>query len=504
MVYTSPRTLVLAFLLWLTTSQPAQAAETASLVLGTATQNQQSVVVYTAQALPSTDTPAEAIFSAALLVLSAYYETTRPTDTAPASWPETLAINGIILDIQSARPTPKPSSATSQRTMVSTTARPKSTISSIRSSSRLTTTSALSSSMSSKTSSTTHTSTTTHRSSSTPSAVPNDDSNKNSSDVDRIAAIVVGTILIFIALAFMLFLIGMVFRRKKSTGRFSKPARYSVASMMTGTLRGGTSDRASRRVPTPTAVRTLNEANEKALASEDGRINNDAACPAPLIARNSTIRPVTESPASSTWSSRRSVERFRTKHLVSQGQWRDSPHELPGVESAHELDATPITPGGISRQPSFSSSDADDFTPTPTPAPFYRDESPQPHSMVVIHSPTTSSSGFRDSESRHLTSSSGRGESRDAITPIVTPVASYRDRRPANLTLSGANNRFRDQRLVPMVHYHDDSPDGVSPLYRGRVSPLYRRKSSSPSPGYGANGGYSPSPSPGTEGGCRL
>lgn len=292
----------------------------------------------------------------------------------------------------------------------------------------------------------------------------------------------------------MLFMIAMVSRRKNTTGSFFKPARYSVASMMTA-LRGGNNDRASRHLATPTAVRALDEANEKGTSDDDDDDAADAACPAPLVARTSTIRPLSESPASSTWSSRRSVQRLRTKQLVSRGTWNETrAHELPGGESAHELDATPVTPEDqsllLSRQPSlFSSFDADDFTPTPTPAPFYRDDDAPPRSMVVIHSPTTSSSGVRDSGSRDITtSSSGMGESRDAITPIVTPVASYRQRRPADLTLPSATNRFRDQRLAPMVHYHDDSS--------GRVSPLYRGMSSSPSPNYRSNGGHSPSPSP--------
>ncbi|EME50397.1 hypothetical protein DOTSEDRAFT_69053 [Dothistroma septosporum NZE10] len=503
MVFTYLRYLQLALLLCLSGLFTAQVAEAAGLNLGSGTQQQQSPIIYTAHAIPTdaaqADAQAEAAWTAALVVLSAYYDSTRDSKSAPASWPSTLAINGITLDIQSAQPTSKPSVATSQRTPVLTTTSPTSSISSTRSSSQTSRTS-----MSSTASSTTHTSTATHNPTATRSATPGNDGKDYSSDVDRRAAIIIGTSLIFIALTLMLFTIAMVFRRKNSTGSFFKSARYSVASTMAGALQGGADDRASHQLETPAAVAALDEANEKGIASDDDH-DVDAACPAPMIARDSTIAPASASLASLTWSSRPSVERLRTKGLVSRGLWCERDPRLHHSHIAHELDATPVTPGDqplLSRQPSFSSFDADDITPRPTPGPFHQHPDDE-RSMVVIHSPTTSSSGIQDSEPRDITtsSSSARGESRDAITPIVTPVASYRDRRPVGLTLPSATNRFRDQRLAPFVHYNDESPERVSPLYRDKVSPLYRGNTTSASPNYRGNNGngggaYSPSPTP--------
>ncbi|KAF2162349.1 hypothetical protein M409DRAFT_58444 [Zasmidium cellare ATCC 36951] len=433
-------------------------AHAETLSLATQTSNHQSVVIYTAKPLTTpapSDLPLE-IWAAANGLLSEYYPSTKPKQYATQSWPQTLVINGLTLEVQPGEmPTLSRESRTSSST-VSTT-----------------------SGISTKSTSDVH--------EATSSATPRDDDAGGGSG-DRTVGIVIGVGIIFIALAMLLVIMCLLWRRKNSTGTFFKPARYSLSSVMTETIRG----RMGRGQSwiSPMGARQLEK--EKARRLEQGDEGDIA--PSPTIYRVSTIRAVDlSSPPESTYSSRPSVERLRSKRLVSRGMWTEvKPHELEGDQAARaELSAESPTEKAAWRKTQSSGTLRQVFDDGET-TPKARTARP----LVVTMSPTTSSSDMLASRDGQVsrdgpaTSSSGQGESRDEITPIVTPIPSYRDRRPPELLLPSANNRFRDQRLAPLVHFQDDhSSPGVSPLYR---SPGI---SNSPSPNFRTIG-FSPSPSP--------
>lgn len=443
--------LLVFFLLTVPTAQ----AETLSLA--TQTKGRYSVVVYTAKPLSTpapSDLPLE-IWAAANGLLSSYYPSTRPKQYRTQTWPQTVVINGLTLEVNpGTMPTLKPLSETSSHeTPASSTSSPTSAIST------------------------------------TSSATPrnNDDGSFGKRNGDRAVAIVVGVGLCFIALSMLLVIMGLLWRRKSSTGTFFKPARYSLSSVMTEPVKGRLGGHESWM--SPMGARQLEKSRQYEQQRDDGE-----AAPSPTIHRVSTIRQVDlSSPPDSVYSNRRSVERLRSRRLVTKGMWTEvRPHELEGDQAARvELSAESPTEAAAFRKTQSSGTlgpvnhDDGDVTPKARYA--------RSRPLVVTMSPTTSSSGILESrlESREgQTSSSGQGESRDQITPIVTPIPSYRDRRPADLLLPSATNRFRDQRLQPLVHFQDEQPSpGVSPLYR---SPGI---SNSPSPNFRTNG-FSPSPSP--------
>lgn len=185
-------------------------AHAETLSLATQTSNHQSVVIYTAKPLTTpapSDLPLE-IWAAANGLLSEYYPSTKPRQYATQSWPETIVIHGLTLEVQ---PGEMPTLSRESRV-------PSSTIS---------TTSEVS------------TTSTSEVHDATSSATPRDDDNGGGhADGDRTVGIVIGVGVIFIALAMLLVIMGLLWRRKNSTGTFFKPARYSLSSVMTETIRG--------------------------------------------------------------------------------------------------------------------------------------------------------------------------------------------------------------------------------------------------------------------------
>lgn len=313
-----------------------------------------------------------------------------------------------------------------------------------------------------------------------------------SDDGDHVVGIVIGVGISFIAVAMLLVIMGLLWRRKNSTGTFFKPARssrYSLSSVLTEAVGRGLGSRGQSWI-SPIGARQLTR--EKTTRLEQGDGNADQTY------RVRTIRAVVlTSPSSdSAYSSRASVERLRSKRLVSGGTWTEAkPHELQGDQAVRaELSAESPMEKAAYRKTQSSGTLPQIFNELGNATPKARSARP----LVVTMSPMSSSSDMLASRDRppssrdgHATSDSGQGESRDENNPIAKPIPSYRDRRPPELLLPSANNRFRDQRLVPLAHFQNDhNSPGISPSYR---SPGI---SNSPSPNLRTNG-FSSSPSPG-------
>lgn len=285
-------------------------------------------------------------------------------------------------------------------------------------------------------------------------------SRAENSDIDLFVAI--GSALGFMLLSFGLLamILWRLHRRKKKTGTFFKAARYSLASTGTGPLH--------EKHPEDAAVLARHDHHDHGNYHDhhDSYYRDEEASPAPIIPPSSTIRDVHQDltgyyrdPAPP--HPRRSVERVRRKQLVSGRQ--NTPPDTAAEQAAASAPAATQTNKARAlgvlplRRQYPESPESGETTPRGRP-------------LFVTQSPTTTSSGHLESrgsgmEWNHGGGGGGGGGGNDDPTPVMPSLPSYRERRPADLTLPTAENRFRNGRLVPAVHF---SPD-VSPV--GHLTP---------------------------------
>lgn len=386
-------------------------AQAATLSLPAATDTQASVHIYSAEPAPThVHDISPEVWLAANAQLTSLYPKTTPAAIATQHWPKTLTIKGETYTVG---PGQLPALKTSSTHHTPATSKATPTMS-------------------------------THRpTSSTNAALP-------ISNLDAIVAVGSGIGLIALAVALMTTIFCALHRRKSDTGSFFKAARYSMAS--------NNPMREKHISDAPLAPYRDHDYND--YDQHNAYWRDEEASPTPIMP--STIRNVDEAfPGPSYYydqpppHNRQSVNMLRGKRLVSSRQ--DTPPGLYGAQ-AQGNEAGPRQARAPGVLP-FRQHAADPRTSG--------DTTPQGRPLTVVQSPPASSSGILES----------RGNDSQAPDPGAAPAAalpSYRERRPADLTLPTAAHRFQNHRLVPAVHF---SPE-VSPM--GRLTPSPPRGTPSP------------------------